>query len=557
MILLLLSISATCPTSLGFAGAEGQQTGSAPLSMAAAAAAGGRDRGLEEELTCSICLHLYVDPVLLGCPHTFCRECIVSVWRDGACACPECRRVLPFGSKEEMRKQLEKNFKLASIVDRFSSLSTQGERPLKELNPSLARVRLLNLDLCAQHGKALAMFCREHSAFVCTDCITSSAHRGHKIMSAEEVGRQAKESLSRSLQQLMTHNGKVAARLNILKNTEANVEGTSAAFDKSIDDAFNTAIKSLEEERATLKQLAHAEQSKLLGLIHGQMAPREKMVAEMVAVTKEVQAALQETNHVRAIQVSGELERRITAAMMKNPPNDNIVTRDLFSSLHGLLQSLSPRISNWKTENAMLRNFRSPTLDEDTLHYQLDADDCGKALSLSRPLRRRRDVTEGCEAFSYWRQALCEEGYTSGLHYWEVDVSECVEWCVGVCYGSMERSGNTSDAELGENAESWCIKYRDDDDDDDDGNLSAFHDAEQTDIEISCDGGRSGWHIDRVGILLDCDMDRLSFYDVSQARVHLHTYYFVQYDGPLFPAFKVLDGSITIATCPRSCAGLC
>ncbi|XP_075913678.1 tripartite motif-containing protein 12A-like isoform X2 [Petromyzon marinus] len=160
--------------------------------MAAAAAAGGRDRGLEEELTCSICLHLYVDPVLLGCPHTFCRECIVSVWRDGACACPECRRVLPFGSKEEMRKQLEKNFKLASIVDRFSSLSTEGERPLKELNPSLARVRLLNLDLCAQHGKALDMFCREHGAFVCADCVTSGAHQGHKLMSAEEVGRQAK-----------------------------------------------------------------------------------------------------------------------------------------------------------------------------------------------------------------------------------------------------------------------------------------------------------------------------------------------------------------------------
>ncbi|CAN0415647.1 tripartite motif-containing protein 14-like [Lampetra fluviatilis] len=525
--------------------------------MAAAAAAGGRDRGLEEELTCSICLQLYVDPVLLGCPHTFCRECIVSAWHDGACACPECRRVLPFGSKEEMRLQLVKNFKLASIVDRFSSLGTEGERLRKELNPSLALARLLNLDLCAQHGKPLAMFCQEHGTSVCANCVTSGAHRGHELTSAEEADRQAKESLSCSLQKLMTYNGKVAARLNILKNTEANVEGTSTAFDKSIDDAFNAAIKFLEEERATLKQLAHAEQSKLLGLIRGQMAPREMMVAEMVAVTKEAQAALQETNHVRAIQVSGELERRITAAMMKNPPNDNIVTRDLFSSLRGLLQSLSSRISNWKTENAMLRNFRSPTLDEDSLHYQLDADDGGKALSLSRPLRRRRDVTEGCEAFSYWRQALCEEGYISGLHYWEVDVSECDGWCVGICCGSMERRGKTSDAELGENAESWCIEYTDDDDDEDDGNLSAFHDAEQTDIEISCDGGRSICHIDRVGILLDCDMYRLSFYDVSQARVHLHTFCFEQFYTPLFPAFKVLDGSITIASCPRSCAGLC
>ncbi|CAN0420955.1 unnamed protein product [Lampetra planeri] len=444
---------------------------------AAAAAAGGWDRGLEEELTCSICLQLYVDPVLLGCPHTFCRECIVSAWRDGACACPECRRVLPFGSKEQMRQQL-----------------------VKKLQAGQHR---------GQHGKALAMFCQEHGASVCADCVTSGAHRGHGLTSTEEADRQAK--------------------------------GTSAAFDKSIDDAFNAAIKSLEEERATLKQLAHAEQSKLLALIRGQIAPREMMVAETVVVTKEV---------------SGELEKRITAAVMKNPPNDNIVTRDLFSSLRGLLESLSSRISNWKTENAMLRS-KSPTLDEDSLHYQLDADDSGKALSLSRPLRRRRDVTEGCEAFSYWRQALCEESYFSGLHYWEVDVSECDEWCVGVCCGSMERSGNTSDAELGENAESWCIKYRDDDDDDDDGNLSAFHDAEQTDIEISCDGGRSGCHIDRVGILLDCDMDRLSFYDVSQTRVHLHTYYCMQYGVALFPAFKVLDGSVTIATCPRSCAGLC
>uniref|UniRef100_S4RZS2 Uncharacterized protein n=1 Tax=Petromyzon marinus TaxID=7757 RepID=S4RZS2_PETMA len=141
---------------------------------------------MEEELTCSICLHLYVDPVLLGCPHTFCRECIVSVWRDGACACPECRRVLPFGSKEEMRKQLEKNFKLASIVDRFCSRENivswlVGRHRGTPVVPQ-----------CGQHGKALDMFCREHGAFVCADCVTSGAHQGHKLMSAEEVGRQAK-----------------------------------------------------------------------------------------------------------------------------------------------------------------------------------------------------------------------------------------------------------------------------------------------------------------------------------------------------------------------------
>ena len=29
-----------------------------------------------EELTCSICLELFEEPVLLPCAHTFCRQCL-------------------------------------------------------------------------------------------------------------------------------------------------------------------------------------------------------------------------------------------------------------------------------------------------------------------------------------------------------------------------------------------------------------------------------------------------------------------------------------------------
>uniref|UniRef100_A0A1B8XZV6 Uncharacterized protein n=1 Tax=Xenopus tropicalis TaxID=8364 RepID=A0A1B8XZV6_XENTR len=50
---------------------------------------------LRDELSCSICLSVYTDPVSLPCSHNFCRGCIGGVLGtqegSGAYSCPECR----------------------------------------------------------------------------------------------------------------------------------------------------------------------------------------------------------------------------------------------------------------------------------------------------------------------------------------------------------------------------------------------------------------------------------------------------------------------------------
>ncbi|XP_073492758.1 uncharacterized protein [Aquarana catesbeiana] len=61
---------------------------------------------VREELTCSICLDVYRDPVSLRCGHYFCRDCIetaLDTQEGGRYTCPECR------GKHPKRPNLKQN----------------------------------------------------------------------------------------------------------------------------------------------------------------------------------------------------------------------------------------------------------------------------------------------------------------------------------------------------------------------------------------------------------------------------------------------------------------
>ncbi|XP_036032806.1 tripartite motif-containing protein 12A-like [Onychomys torridus] len=140
---------------------------------------------IKEEVTCPICLKLLKEPVNADCNHSFCRRCITLNFasrkgKKGKGICPVCEGCFWFGN-------LRPNQNVANIV-----------RRLKRLNSSTQEEKV---NVCAQHGEKLQLFCKKDMVAICWLCERSQEHRGHLKAPIEEVAQEYKGKLQAALQE--------------------------------------------------------------------------------------------------------------------------------------------------------------------------------------------------------------------------------------------------------------------------------------------------------------------------------------------------------------------
>uniref|UniRef100_S4RPU6 B30.2/SPRY domain-containing protein n=1 Tax=Petromyzon marinus TaxID=7757 RepID=S4RPU6_PETMA len=145
---------------------------------------------------------------------------------------------------------------------------------------------------------------------------------------------------------------------------------------------------------------------------------------------------------------------------------------------------------------------RSPTLDTNSAHDLLQISSDLRMVTVSGVRQRRPNHPHRFDAYY---QALCSESFSSGQHYWEMDV------------------GIARHCRLGESDISWCLQNN--------GNrFSVWHGGVETSLSVP-------EPLQRVGVHLDWDAGLLSFYSAdSMAPLHSFHQTFAQ---PLHPALLV------------------
>ncbi|XP_051899820.1 butyrophilin subfamily 1 member A1-like isoform X2 [Pristis pectinata] len=104
--------------------------------------------------------------------------------------------------------------------------------------------------------------------------------------------------------------------------------------------------------------------------------------------------------------------------------------------------------SDWEF---MYKSLASVKLDTETAHRQLEVSKDLKSVKLTNS---QMTVPENKERFTAWECVLGSEGFTSGKHYWEVEVAGNHKWSLGIAGESANRKG---DIELKPENKFWTI----------------------------------------------------------------------------------------------------
>ncbi|KAM5126980.1 E3 ubiquitin/ISG15 ligase TRIM25-like [Mantella aurantiaca] len=497
---------------------------------------------LRQELDCSICLTIYTDPVNLRCGHNFCRVCIDRVLDtqdgSGGYSCPECREEF------QDRPALHRNITPRNIVETFRSTEPDQEQlgifcthcihsPVPAVKSCLhCEASLCNDHMkvhskspehvltepktsmekrkCSVHKELLKYYCTADAACICVSCRLDGEHQGHKVETLDEASERKKQKLRTVLQKMMNMREKTEKRVQSLRKCKGKVQEEVAGERERVTALITDLRRQLEDlEKRVLREISRQEE-RLLHPLSDLIQQLEIKKDDLSRKMGDIEELCNMTDPLTVLQEShtGDLCDTEEGDNEDRERHDKLLHDGGGLDVTGISHTLHTGLSDMMKGVNVFLNIQEAAdilLDVNTAHNNLLISDDRKTASRSdipynRPKKTKR--------FQYYPQVLSSRRFSSGRHYWEVDVRGSDWWFVGMSYPSIERRGEQS--HIGYNKKSWCVyRYNNQN--------SMIHDSKEIQLPDNISSNR-------VRIYLDYEAGKLSFYDLCDPIRHLHTF---------------------------------
>ncbi|XP_069807160.1 E3 ubiquitin/ISG15 ligase TRIM25-like [Dendropsophus ebraccatus] len=520
---------------------------------------------LRDDLLCSICENIYTDPVTLRCGHNFCRDCIDKVLntQDGAgvYSCPECK------AEFQERPTLIKNITLCNEAERF--LSTQPHQEeitgiccsycIHSPVPAVRSCLLCEASLCdnhlryhskspehvltdpstslekrkcSVHKKVLEYYCTEDNACICVFCGLAGEHEGHQVARLDEASEKKKTKMRNVLRKLTTKRVQTEERLQSFEdhwriaqeNADGEVERVTALFidiRRRLDDLEKRVLSEISRQEEQLSLSMHDLFEKL-EIKKEELCRKMRHIEELCNMADPL-TVLQDpdTENKRKrhhVEESSASQPQASAVSGTECGGDGVIVRTggagekVLAAEEGEIYGQGPV---------------DIVLDINTAANDIHVLD---DLKTATRIQWKQSLPETAERFQSF-QVMSKQGFTSGRHYWDVEISREEEvWKVGMCYPSIDRSGRQS--YIGNNKKSWS--------------LCKGH-GDQFNKPYAVRHNRKIYYLphqilsNRVRICLDYEAGRLSFYELGDSIRHLHTFS-ATFTEPLHAVLGVWEG---------------
>ncbi|XP_073480893.1 E3 ubiquitin/ISG15 ligase TRIM25-like [Aquarana catesbeiana] len=517
-----------------------------------------------KELDCSICLNIDPNPVTLRCGHNFCQECIEDVLNtqggSGVYRCPECREEF------QERPILSRDITLRNIMEGVQSTEPEKEKEsqifctycIHSSVPAVKSCLMCEASLCDDHinvhsksshhvlsvlttpqknrkctvhEKILEYYCTEDSVCLCGSCRLHGDHQGHQVEALEEASEKRKENLANALQKLVKRREEMEEIIKNLQKYKIKVQDGADGVTKRVMTLFRDIRRQLDIlERRVLKEITmKAERVSFpasdliqdLEIKKDELSRKIHHLEEICNMTDPL-SVLQESDKGDLCDTEDEDEEDKERRDKLLYGGEELIAAEILHLLHTGLFDIITGVN----KGIHIPEPEEITLDEDTANNYLYISNEKKtarkvAESLNRPQSPKRPM-------GMIPQVMSSQIFSSGRHYWDVDVGVSSHWKVGICYPSIFKIGTYT--EIGHNPMSWCLESKSN-------QLSAKHDKKSITLPDNL--------ITKVRINLDYEAGQISLYELGIPIRHLHTFtaFFTE---PLHAVFYVKEGFIKI-----------
>ncbi|XP_042696959.2 E3 ubiquitin/ISG15 ligase TRIM25 isoform X4 [Chrysemys picta bellii] len=307
--------------------------------------------GLEEELTCSICLCLFESPVTTPCGHNFCGPCLDVTWSGlpAGFSCPQCR------ASFQRRPELQKNTVLCRVVEQFHSaqpaspaeekkgwdgsrsdvacdscleaaaaqtcltcmasfcpehLRPHQESPAFRDHQLCAPLRDLQQRKCPDHNKLLEFYCRDHARCICCVCLVS--HKTCATGPVQDAKAEKESQLKNRLTELYNQSEKASLALDEVKVLQRQASETAARKMDLLRSEF-LEIKALieEEENQAMKKVEEEEKRVCdkFDYVHKVLGKKKN---EIQVIRDQIEMALTEDDDITFLKNAAKLRHTST-----------------------------------------------------------------------------------------------------------------------------------------------------------------------------------------------------------------------------------------------------
>uniref|UniRef100_H3B148 Uncharacterized protein n=1 Tax=Latimeria chalumnae TaxID=7897 RepID=H3B148_LATCH len=373
------------------------------------------------DLCCSICLDFFRDPVILDCSHSYCRACISQMGeREEENFCPQCRQHFS-------HRSLMPNPALASIVESFKKRDLKAEA--SQQSRKRERPGENKEFYCEEHDEKLKLFCEEDQQMICVVCGTSRSHKSHNLMPNKEAFEIYKEKLQKSVWGLQSQLKEAyECGEEGEKETKMFLEKTSH-LKGQIRDGFSKLHEFLYKEEEKLKEKLQKKEMEILKQLEETGVKTAQEISKLEQLISEIQKRL---NSQRAEELLKDINTILTGPLPA-PPHTHTQTSLMINLKKNFFFFYN---QYYRAERCLKDIADSVSIDPKTAYPHLVVSEDRTSVQWNN---KQKKVPKNPERFMCAPAALGSEGFTSGRHYWEVEVGDSSIWSLGVARESVER----------------------------------------------------------------------------------------------------------------------